>query len=69
MDKRDNKSKMVNSSGTKHRHKKNLSKMSRDEKRVEFTKQNKKRTKKIRSPSKIEVGLKVVEVNEVGGSN
>ena len=37
---------MTNPSGTPHRHKKNLRKMSKNEKRVEFTKQNKKRRKR-----------------------
>jgi len=32
---------MTNKCGTPHRHKKNLSKMSKNEKRIEFTKQNK----------------------------
>lgn len=37
---------MVNTSGTHHRHKKNLSKMSREEKNKEFARQNKKKGKK-----------------------
>lgn len=37
---------MPNSSGTHHRHKKNMNKMSREEKRVEFTRQNLKMRKK-----------------------
>lgn len=37
---------MTNSSGTHHRHKKSLEKMSKQEKRIEFMRQERKKAKK-----------------------